>query len=480
MTRNKIRRILAALLAALLLLSLLTACGAAGRDEEEDEEEEISLRHSRSSRTQREDRDEEENAGKEDEDGEEETGSSRRSRREEETPTPAPAATEHVHQWSDWEVTQAAGCETAGTESRSCTECREAAEVREIPAVGHSWGPWVVQTEATPSAPGTEIRVCQNDASHTESREIPWTGGALSLTPYSGSSAGFGKLSFSWAQASTECVYHSGSTYEEFPASSAIDGALGTCWQEDADGHGEGEWIEAHFASAQTVSLLCIRPGFARSAALFANNEKPKAVTISFSDGSSADFSFEKSNKDVWIQLSYPVTTEWIRLTIVSTYDSRFDGCCITEIAAYGAGGAAESQSQDVTAVVGDWYAYKKETVDSGGQSYELYAASNLELKADGSAVLLWYRPNSDEIISFSGTWRAKNQGGNEYMVTLNVSGGYADSGETVSRTPVLLVQIKNGRMIPWLYSGDILDLLFWGQSYEKNLSFSTWQANNP
>ena len=63
------------------------------------------------------------------------------------------------HAWGDWAVTTKAGCETDGTETRTCTACGKA-ETRKIAKTGHTWGDWTVTAQGTCIAEGTETRTC--------------------------------------------------------------------------------------------------------------------------------------------------------------------------------------------------------------------------------------------------------------------------------------------------------------------------------
>ncbi|MDR0515814.1 MAG: hypothetical protein LBH25_02080 [Fibromonadaceae bacterium] len=68
----------------------------------------------------------------------------------------------HEHTWGDWAVTAAATCETAGTQTRTCTGDNTHKETKEIAKL--DWE-WVVTTPATPTKAGLETKTCPGNAS---------------------------------------------------------------------------------------------------------------------------------------------------------------------------------------------------------------------------------------------------------------------------------------------------------------------------
>jgi hypothetical protein len=80
--------------------------------------------------------------------------------------------TEHVHDWSDWQVTTPATCTTAGVETRTCKLDVNHTDTQAIAELGHDWGEWVVTTPPTTTAEGVETRTCKHDATHKETQPI--------------------------------------------------------------------------------------------------------------------------------------------------------------------------------------------------------------------------------------------------------------------------------------------------------------------
>ena len=81
-----------------------------------------------------------------------------------ESPIDEPA---HVHQWSAWDVTLAANCTTAGSQTRTCTLDATHTETEAIPINDdHDWGEW--EGTVTCTEGGTGTRVCSRSATHTQ------------------------------------------------------------------------------------------------------------------------------------------------------------------------------------------------------------------------------------------------------------------------------------------------------------------------
>ncbi len=69
------------------------------------------------------------------------------------------------HSWTEWHVTQKAGCTTTGTEERNCSKCGET-QKQDIAAFGHKWDAAIEWSNDYSSA--SVKRTCANDPTHTE------------------------------------------------------------------------------------------------------------------------------------------------------------------------------------------------------------------------------------------------------------------------------------------------------------------------
>ena len=64
------------------------------------------------------------------------------------------------HSWGSWNVTKAATCAEAGTETRTCTACGAEESRPYTDAGAHVWGEWSTTKEATCAAEGIKTRTC--------------------------------------------------------------------------------------------------------------------------------------------------------------------------------------------------------------------------------------------------------------------------------------------------------------------------------
>lgn len=105
------------------------------------------------------------------------------------------------------------------------------------------------------------------------------------------------------------------------------DGKLSTAWSEGVDGDGEGEWVRVRFPAPRTVTKVELLPGYAKEHARFGNlfslNNRLQEARFSFSDGSSQNHTFTDARQMQAVELSEPVTTEWVEVQIVSVYPSQ-------------------------------------------------------------------------------------------------------------------------------------------------------------
>ena len=157
----------------------------------------------------------------------------------------------------------------------------------------------------------------------------------LSMWFFSGSTGQLTQRSFTSAAATS---YLSDKQYGDFPPSYAIDGRTDTSWQEGVEGLGEGESITLWFDGPTSVSVLRIFPGFTRDETTFRLNGKPCELRFAFSTGESCTIVLADSFGGKDLALSRAVTTTYVKITILSVYDSesRWKDTAISEVIAFG------------------------------------------------------------------------------------------------------------------------------------------------
>jgi serine/threonine protein kinase len=103
-----------------------------------------------------------------------------------------------------------------------------------------------------------------------------------------------------------------------------IDQNLRTAWDEGVDGPGIGEWIRCDFDREVSLNSIRIYPGYFKSPAIWAKNNRVKAATISFSNGSSVQVNFPDLMQPHDVSTG-GVHTSWVKLVIEDIYSGAND-----------------------------------------------------------------------------------------------------------------------------------------------------------
>ena len=116
-----------------------------------------------------------------------------------------------------------------------------------------------------------------------------------------------------------------------YPAN-AIDGKRSTAWIEGVDGPGVGEWIRFDFDREINLHRILFQPGYFKSPAVWAQNNRLATMTAQFSDGSSRQLTFDNRMDSQKVDIG-SVKTRWVRLTIDSVYSGTDPDTALSEIA---------------------------------------------------------------------------------------------------------------------------------------------------
>ena len=165
-------------------------------------------------------------------------------------------------------------------------------------------------------------------ATESEPEPEPETNSATAVTSWPAPS-------FTDATASSELPGDEITAY--YGARNVLDGDFHTAWNEGANGHGEGEWVQIQASTEQHVTGIRICAGYSKAADVYDWNNRPRDVTISFSDGSSVDVTLDDAYS-TWqvFELSRPVDTTYVRITVNSVYPgSQWDDTAISDIQVY-------------------------------------------------------------------------------------------------------------------------------------------------
>lgn len=102
-----------------------------------------------------------------------------------------------------------------------------------------------------------------------------------------------------------------------YPAFSMF-GGVSTAWAEAVPGSGTGEWAKAVFGAPREVNEVRILPGYAKRSDLFYKYNRPKIVTLTFSDGTQTTVTL--ADEPSLQRFPVRTTTEWVRVTIDEVY----------------------------------------------------------------------------------------------------------------------------------------------------------------
>jgi hypothetical protein len=116
-----------------------------------------------------------------------------------------------------------------------------------------------------------------------------------------------------------------------YPAN-AIDGKRSSAWIEGVDGPGIGEWIRFDFDREINLHRILFQPGYFKSPAIWAQNNRLATLTAQFSDGSSRQLTFDNRMDSQKVDIG-SVKTRWVRLTIDSVYSGTDPDTAVSEIA---------------------------------------------------------------------------------------------------------------------------------------------------
>lgn len=123
------------------------------------------------------------------------------------------------------------------------------------------------------------------------------------------------------------------STSINYGSAKAIDGDFSTVWSEGVSGYGEGEWLRLDLDSTYTIQKIKIVNGLVNKNNGYYNNNRPKSLTLSFSDGSSQTIYLEDDNMGYQLVEINPVKSNFVKFTINSVYSgSKYDDTCIADI----------------------------------------------------------------------------------------------------------------------------------------------------
>lgn len=133
-----------------------------------------------------------------------------------------------------------------------------------------------------------------------------------------------GEPAFTKASSSSHLPEFEGITYGP---ENVIDRNNLTAWEEDGEGYGKGEWVQLSADKEYRVLGVCIKNGYMKDDMRLVKNGQVKKIRIGFSDGSTQDFSLNKTESASQdysniIIFKQPVYTSYMKFTIIDNYES--------------------------------------------------------------------------------------------------------------------------------------------------------------
>ena len=123
------------------------------------------------------------------------------------------------------------------------------------------------------------------------------------------------------------------STNKNYGSTRVLDGDFSTVWSEGVSGYGNGEWIRLDFDNIYTVKKIKIVNGLVNKKNGYYNNNRPKSLTLQFSDGSSQKINLEDNNTGYQVVNINAVETSYVKFVIDSVYyGTKYDDTCIADI----------------------------------------------------------------------------------------------------------------------------------------------------
>ena len=117
-----------------------------------------------------------------------------------------------------------------------------------------------------------------------------------------------------------------------YDPANTIDGSKNTAWIEGVDGPGLGEWLRYDFDREINLHRILILPGYFKSQAIWAGNNRISAAAFYFSDGTKRIINFpdrmERQKVDVG-----SIKTRWVRIELEDFHFGKDPDTAISEVA---------------------------------------------------------------------------------------------------------------------------------------------------
>ncbi len=198
---------------------------------------------------------------------------------------------------------------------------------------------------------------------------------------------------------------------QSYGASNLGDGKASSAWFEGVDGSGLNEWVQADLGAEKAVTGFTVWAGWWYTSSQWTHYNRPKALLVEFSDGTTQEFTLQDSYTPQAFELPSARKTSTVKFKIKSDFTSdAYQDTAISEI-------QIRDNSRAETAAVASYSASSTFPPDVDGT----YDAKNI---SDGIVDTVWCEGNKTG--DGTGEWLDLALAGSQTLSSLTLRNGNA------------------------------------------------------
>lgn len=198
---------------------------------------------------------------------------------------------------------------------------------------------------------------------------------------------------------------------QSYGATNLGDGKASSAWFEGVDGSGLNEWVQADLGADKSVTGFTVWAGWWYTSSQWTHYNRPKALLVEFSDGTTQEFTLQDSYTPQSFDLSSAKKTSSVKFKIKSDFTSdAYQDTAISEI-------QIRDSSKGASAAVSSYSASTTFPPDVDGT----YDAKNI---SDGIVDTVWCEGNTNG--DGTGEWLELALAGSQTVSSLTLRNGNA------------------------------------------------------
>lgn len=198
---------------------------------------------------------------------------------------------------------------------------------------------------------------------------------------------------------------------QSYGATNLGDGKASSAWFEGVDGSGLNEWVQADLGADKSVTGFTVWAGWWYTSSQWTHYNRPKALLVEFSDGTTQEFTLQDSYTPQSFDLSAAKKTSSVKFKIKSDFTSdAYQDTAISEI-------QIRDNSKSASAAVSSYSASTTFPPDVDGT----YDAKNI---SDGIVDTVWCEGNTNG--DGTGEWIELALAGSQTVSSLTLRNGNA------------------------------------------------------